>query len=94
MATVINTPASREVSDSGAAGWAVAVAVLLAIGLLALFVWPGIIRNSAIPTPADNGTNINVSLPDTSGGATGGTNTGSTGGTDTGATGGAGTVTQ
>ncbi len=79
MATVINTPATRD-SDNGAAGWAVAVAVLLAVGLLALFVWPGFVRNSA--APADSGTNINVSLPGTN---TGGTDTGG-GAVDPGAT--------
>jgi hypothetical protein len=83
MATVINTPATRDSSDNGAAGWAVAVAVLLALGLLALFVWPGIVRNSA--APADTGSNINVTLP-----GTGGTGGGAGGGADTGGTGGTG----
>ncbi len=76
MATIINTPATREASDSGAAGWAVAVAVLLAVGILALFVWPGIVRNSAVP--AETGSTINVSLP---AGTTGGTDTSGTSGT-------------
>jgi len=72
MATIINTPASPS-SDGGAAGWAVAVVVLLAVGLVALFVWPGFVRNSA--APAESGTNINVTLPSTDTGGTGGTDT-------------------
>lgn len=61
MATVINTPATREVSSDGAAaGWAVAVVVLVGAILLALFVWPGYVRQSA---PAQQAPNINVSLP-------------------------------
>lgn len=82
MATVINTPATRESSDGAAAGWAVAVIVLVAIGLIALFVYPGYIRQSAAPASTPN--NINVTLPSTggSGSNTGGANSsGGTGGT-------------
>ncbi len=71
MATVINTPA--QASDSGAAaGWAVAVIVLVGAILLALFVWPGYVRQSA-PTQQNTAPNINVTLPSApSGGETGG----------------------
>ncbi len=75
MATVINTPSTRESSDNGAAGWAVALAVLLAVGLLALFVWPGVVRNNAAPAAPGN---INVTIPGADTGA--GAGTGGTGG--------------
>lgn len=74
MATVINTPATRDTSESAAAGWAVAVIVLIAAGLIALFVWPGYVRQSA-PAPAAPGANINVTLP-TTGGTDGGAGSG------------------
>lgn len=67
MATVINTPVARETSDSAAAGWAVAVIVLIAAGLIALFVWPGYVRQSTVPAPAAPAANINVTLPTTGG---------------------------
>lgn len=65
MATVINTPSVRDsTSDGAAAGWAVAVVVLLGALLLALFVWPGFVRQSA---PAQPTPNINVTIPGTTG---------------------------
>lgn len=66
MATVINTPATRE--DSGA-GWAAALIIVAALIIIGLFVWPGFVRQSA---PAAPGANINVTLPTTGGGDTGG----------------------
>lgn len=80
MATVINTPGTTSSNDGAAAGWAVAAVVLLAALLVALFVWPGFVRNNAPATVP--GTNINVSLPEVTPGAGAGTQTG--GGTDTG----------
>ena len=56
MATIVNNPGN---TDSGAAGWAVAVIVLLAAGLIAFFVWPGYVRTSE----PEGATTINVSVP-------------------------------
>ncbi len=89
MATVINTPASQT-SDGAAAGWAVAIVVLVAALLVALFVYPGFIRPAATQTQTP-GANINVQLPasggsDTSGSAGGTGSTGGTGGTQAPAT--------
>lgn len=71
MATVINTPGAES-----AAGWAVAVIVLVAAVLVGLFVWPGLLQRAA-PAPAETnpGTNVEVQLPATGGeqGGTGGT---------------------
>jgi hypothetical protein len=82
MATVINTPGTTT-NDGAAAGWAVAAVVLVAALLIALFVWPGLVRPSASQNTIP-GTNINVSLPsvpnagDTGAGA--GSGSGDTGG--------------
>jgi FlaG/FlaF family flagellin (archaellin) len=57
MATIVNTPNSD--SGMGAAGWVVAVVVLVAIVLVGLFVWPGYAQQSnSAPS-----TNINVEVP-------------------------------
>jgi hypothetical protein len=82
MATVINTPATRDTSESAAAGWAVAVIVLVALGIIALFVWPGFVRQSTVPAATPN--NINVTLPQTTiPGTDAGSNTDGSGGTQT-----------
>ncbi len=76
MADTIIAPAARD-SDSGAAGWAVAVILLLGLVLFAVFVWPGLpsVVPSA-PAPAQPNTmDINVSIPE---GAIPGTNNGAT----------------
>jgi len=91
MATVINTPAQN--ADNATAGWAVAVVVLVAAVLIALFVWPGFVRPAATQQAAP-GANINVQLPQTggqeTGGNTGGSGSGNTGGSSGGAEGGTG----
>ncbi|OGG52665.1 hypothetical protein A3H16_01085 [Candidatus Kaiserbacteria bacterium RIFCSPLOWO2_12_FULL_53_8] len=61
--TIVNTPSSN---DSGAAGWAVAVIVLLAV-VVGGFLWYRYYGGYAAPAPADN-TNINVTLPAPAGG--------------------------
>lgn len=54
MATIVNNPGN----DSGAVtGLAVAVVVIVALGLIAFFVWPGFNANTG------GGTNINVEVP-------------------------------
>lgn len=72
MADTVITPAARD-TDSGAAGWAVAVILLLGIVLFAVFVWPGLpsVVPSA-PAPAQQNTiDVNLSVPE---GAIPGTN--------------------
>ena len=66
--TIVNTPASN---DSGAAGWVVALVVIVAVAV-AGFVW---YRNTgAYQTPAQEGaTNINVTIPAPVTGTGGGT---------------------
>lgn len=55
MATIINNPGS---SDSGAvAGLVTAIIVVVALGLIAFFVWPGIGSGGA------DTTNVNVEVP-------------------------------
>ncbi len=54
MATIVNNPGN---SDSGAAGWAVAAIVIVAVALIALFVWPGFVRVGG------GATNVNVTVP-------------------------------
>lgn len=58
MTTIVNTPNSSD-SGSGAAGWIVAAAVIIAVVLVAIFVWPGYGRHAATPAP----TQINVQIP-------------------------------
>ena len=64
MATIVNNPGS---SDSGAAtGLVVALVVLVAVGLIAFFVWPGF---SNTGSSGDNNINVEVPALDASGGA-------------------------
>jgi cell division protein YceG involved in septum cleavage len=56
--TIVNTPAS---SDSGAAGWVVAVVVILAV-IVGGFLWYRHYGAYSAPTPAGT-TNINVTMP-------------------------------
>ncbi len=85
MATVINTPATRDTADGAAAGWAVAVVVIVAVALLALFVWPGYVRQSAAPATTP-GANINVTMPSSDTTGTGGNAGGATNDTGSGGT--------
>jgi hypothetical protein len=55
MATIVNNPGS---SDSGAvAGLVTAIFVVVALGLIAFFVWPG------IGSGGTETTNVNVEVP-------------------------------
>ncbi len=55
--TIVNTPTT---TDSGSAGWAIAVIVLIAV-IVGGFVW---FRYYKAPQPAaESGTNINVTIP-------------------------------
>lgn len=67
MATIVNNPGTN---DSGSAGWVVAVVVLVAVVLIALFAWPGFARNMG--APAADTTNIDVNIPNPTEGASGG----------------------
>jgi len=89
--TIVNTPSGREVReyDSGndMASWVVALAIIVVLVLGAVYLLPRLANNNAAnpATPS----NINVTLPSTSGaGAGAGAGTGATGGTgNTGGTG-------
>lgn len=84
MATVIererttDRPAYVDRGDSGA-GWAVALVLIVAVLAVGLFVWARY-RGVSPATPNTGGSNINVTVPGTSGGASGGAS-GSAGGT-------------
>jgi hypothetical protein len=56
MATIINTPAASDNSDSGA-GWAVAVLILLVVIGAGVYFW---LHYRTVPA---TGMNINVTLP-------------------------------
>jgi len=62
--TIVNTPSQ----DSGTAGWAVAVIILLAV-IVGGFLW---YRSHGAAAPAQPGANINVTIPAPTSGATGG----------------------
>ena len=65
--TIVNTPPSN---DSGAAGWAVALIVLIAV-IVGGFVW---YRYYSVPQePAPDNTNINITVPTPTTGDTTGT---------------------
>jgi hypothetical protein len=64
--TIVNTPSQ----ESSSAGWAVAVIILLAV-IVGGFVWYRSHGVAAAPAPA--GTNISVTIPAPTGGATNGT---------------------
>ena len=63
MATIVNNPQPERViqtSESGGAGWAVAVVILIAV-IAGLFVW---YRYHTAAAPVQSGSaNINVTLP-------------------------------
>jgi hypothetical protein len=64
MADTVITPAGAS-SDSGAnaAGWAVAVIVILGVILFGLFVWPGIGSVTPSTTNTNPNVDVNVRLP-------------------------------
>lgn len=71
MATVIERPSTTRVvedrtvyaSDSDNSGWAVALVVLVALALIALFAWPGLALRTA--APAATPSTIQVNVPET-----------------------------
>ena len=82
MATIVNDPGSSptiertvidRTGDSGA-GWAVAMIVLIAVIAVGSFIWLRYYNQAPAAPPANGGAEINVTLPDT----TGGINTGGT----------------
>ena len=64
MADTVITPAAQD-SGNGAAGWAVAVIILLAVVLVGIFVWPGLSRAPAGSGDAStpDAIDVNVRLP-------------------------------
>lgn len=71
--TVITTPVREHDSGTNAAGWAVAVILLLGIALFGIFVWPGLMRvaPAAPANSTDRSIDLNVTVPE---GAIPGTN--------------------
>lgn len=67
MATVINNPSD----GASSAGWIVAAVVLVAIVLIALFVWPGFAGNMG-GGPTGGAAEVNVTVPTPDMGGTGG----------------------
>lgn len=63
MADTVITPSAYERNDSSAAGWAVAVIVLLGVILFGIFVWPGIARTPSGNASTPNAIDVNVQLP-------------------------------
>ena len=63
MADTVITPSAYERNDSSAAGWAVAVIVLLGVVLFGVFVWPGIARTPAGNASTPGNIDVNVRLP-------------------------------
>lgn len=57
MATIVNNPNSGN--EGGSGGWIIAGVLIIAIVLIAIFVWPGFGNGGASPTP----TQINVEIP-------------------------------
>ena len=64
MADTVITPSAYDRSDSSAAGWAVAVIVLLGAILFGIFVWPGLTRTSTGNASTPGAIDVNVKLPE------------------------------
>lgn len=64
MTDTVITPSAYERNDSSAAGWAVAVIVLLGVVLFGVFVWPGIARTPAGNASTPGNIDVNVRLPE------------------------------
>ena len=56
MATIINTPGSDNGGSGSAAGWVIAVIILILVILFGIFVWPGINGGTVANTTAPVGT--------------------------------------
>jgi hypothetical protein len=78
MADTVITPSAYDRSDSGAAGWAVAVIVLLGVILFGIFVWPGLTRTSTGNASTPGAIDVNVQLPQGMQGTGGGQQQGNT----------------
>ncbi|OHB19771.1 MAG: hypothetical protein A2854_03935 [Parcubacteria group bacterium RIFCSPHIGHO2_01_FULL_56_18] len=63
MVDAVITPSAYE-RDSSAAGWAVAVIVLLGVVLFGVFVWPGIARTPSGNASTPGTIDVNVRLPE------------------------------
>lgn len=63
--TTIITPSNAQGASDGSAGWAVAVLILLVVLGVGAYFWT---HHRGAASDAGAGTNINVTLPNTSGG--------------------------
>ena len=64
MADTVITPSAYDRSDSNAAGWAVAVIVLLGVILFGIFVWPGLTRTTTGNASTPGAIDVNVRMPE------------------------------
>ncbi|MBU2103548.1 hypothetical protein KKD81_00595 [Patescibacteria group bacterium] len=64
MATIVNNPNSD--SGGGAGGWIVAGVLIIAVVLIAIFVWPGFANQGGSPAPTQ--VNVEIPTPDVGGG--------------------------
>lgn len=65
MATIVNNPGGG--SDNGGGGWIIAGVLIIAIVLIAIFVWPGLGGNGGAPA-APTEVNVEIPTPDIGGG--------------------------
>ncbi|MBU2123770.1 hypothetical protein KJ669_00630 [Patescibacteria group bacterium] len=64
MATIVNNP--NPESSGGAGGWIIAGVLIIAVVLIAIFVWPGFGNQGSVPTPTQ--VNVEIPTPDLGGG--------------------------
>lgn len=65
MATIVNNPGGG--SDNGSGGWIIAGVLVIAVVLIAIFVWPGFGNGGAAPA-APTEVNVEIPTPDIGGG--------------------------
>jgi hypothetical protein len=64
MTDIVVSPVQKPESRSNAAGWIIALALLLGVAFFGIFVWPGVQDIvPRIPSQEGQGININVQLP-------------------------------
>lgn len=64
MATIVNNPGGG--SDNGSGGWIIAGVIVIAVVLVAIFVWPGFGNGGAAPA-APTEVNVQIPTPDAGG---------------------------
>lgn len=64
MATIVNNPNSGN--EGGSGGWIIAGVLIIAIVLIAIFVWPGFGKGGGTAAPTQ--VNVEIPTPDMGGG--------------------------